>query len=72
MELAKRRNVPVIGLSGFDGGRLNDLSDVKIAVKTDKGKYEIVEGIHAVILHLITKYFQDYFDHQLARRSAGG
>ena len=71
VELAKRRNVPVIGLSGFDGGKLNDLSDVKIAVKTDKGKYEIVEGIHAVILHLITKYFQDYFDHQLARRPAG-
>ncbi|HEV8376939.1 MAG TPA: SIS domain-containing protein [Candidatus Polarisedimenticolia bacterium] len=72
VELARRRNVPVIGLSGFDGGRLNELSDARIAVKTEKGKYEIVEGIHAVILHLITKYFQDYFDHQLARRSSGG
>jgi D-sedoheptulose 7-phosphate isomerase len=72
VELARRRNVPIIGLSGFDGGRLNELSDARIAVKTEKGKYEIVEGIHAVILHLITKYFQDYFDHQLARRSSGG
>ena len=72
VELARQRNVPVIGLSGFDGGRLNLLADARIAVQTEKGKYEIVEGIHAVILHLITKYFQDYFDHQLARRSSGG
>jgi D-sedoheptulose 7-phosphate isomerase len=63
VELAKRNHVPVIGLSGFDGGKLNELADVKILVKTAKGKYEIVEGIHAVILHMITKYFQDYFDH---------
>ena len=63
IELAKRNHVPVIGLSGFDGGKLNEIADVKILVKTDKGRYEIVEGIHAVILHMITKYFQDYFDH---------
>lgn len=63
VELAKRNHVSVIGLSGFDGGKLNELADIKILVKTDKDKYEIVEGIHAVILHIITKYFQDYFDH---------
>ncbi len=63
VELARSRHVPVIGISGFDGGKLNELSDAKVLVKTEKGKYEIVEGIHAVILHLMTKYFQDYFDH---------
>ncbi len=63
VELAKRNHVPVIGLSGFDGGKLNELADIKILVKTNKDKYEIVEGIHAVILHMIIKYFQDYFDH---------
>ena len=71
VELARRRNVPVIGLSGFDGGRLNELADAKIAVETEKGRYEIVEGIHAVVLHLITKYFQDYFDHLIRKRAAG-
>ena len=25
-------------------------------------EYELVEGIHAVILHLFTKYFKDCFD----------
>ena len=63
VELAQQHNVTVVGLSGFDGGVLNQLADVKICVKTEKGKYSIVEGIHAMILHLITQYFQDYFDH---------
>lgn len=63
IELAQKHNVPVIGLSGFDGGKLNQLADVKICVQTEKGKYSIVEGIHAMLLHLITQYFQDYFDH---------
>ncbi len=63
VELAKRRHVPVIGLSGFDGGKLNQLADAKILVKTAKGEYGIVEGIHGVILHLVTQYFKDYFDH---------
>jgi D-sedoheptulose 7-phosphate isomerase len=72
VELARGRHVPVIGISGFDGGRLNEMADAKIAVVTEKGRYEIVEGIHAVILHLITKYFQDYFDHLIRKPAAGG
>lgn len=67
VELARKRHVPVIGLSGFDGGPLNELADAKILVKTAPGAYTIVESVHHAILHLITSYFQDYFDHQLAR-----
>ena len=61
-ELAKQEKIPVIGISGFDGGRLNQLADAKIFVPSKKGEYELVEGVHAVILHLMTKYFKDYFD----------
>ena len=61
VDLARSHQVPVIGISGFDGGRLNPLSDAKIVVATPKGEYELVEGTHAVILHLFTKYFKDYF-----------
>lgn len=61
VELAKKRHVPVVGLSGFDGGKLNELADAKILVKTEKGGYGIVEGVHGVILHLMTEYFKDYF-----------
>lgn len=70
VEMGKRNHVPVIGLSGFDGGVLNTLADAKILVSTAKGRYEIVEGVHAVILHMITKYFMDYFDH-LVQKDAG-
>ncbi len=70
VELAKSRHIQVVGLSGFDGGKLNELADAKILVKTERGKYGIVEGAHAVILHLITTYFQDYFDHLQADKKS--
>ncbi len=69
VELAKSRHIPVIGLSGFDGGRLNELADAKILVSTEKDKYEVVESVHGTVLHLITKYFQDYFDHLVEKDS---
>lgn len=63
VELAKEYKVPVIGLSGFDGGRLNKLADAKILISTEKGQYELVESVHGAILHLMTKYFGEYFDY---------
>lgn len=63
VELAKKRHVPIIGMSGFDGGKLNELADAKILIKTKKGEYEVVEGVHAVVLHLIVKYFKNSFDY---------
>lgn len=65
VELARAHKVPVIGISGFDGGRLNPISDAKILIATPKDEYELVEGIHAIVLHIFTKYFKDYFDHVL-------
>ncbi len=63
VEVAKKHKVPVIGLSGFDGGKLNQLADVKILIPTPKGEYELVESTHDTIMHLMTKYFKEYFDH---------
>ncbi len=67
VNLAKKRKIPVIGLSGFDGGKLNILADAKILVKTDRGDYGVVESIHGTILHLMTEYFKDYFDSLIER-----
>ena len=69
VEVAKERKVPVIGLSGFDGGKLNKLADVKIFVPAPKGEYELVESTHDTVMHLMTRYFRDYVDH-LARQAA--
>jgi D-sedoheptulose 7-phosphate isomerase len=69
VEYAKSKHVPTVGLSGFDGGKLNELVDVKILVPTEKGRYDLVEGAHGVILHLITWYFRDYFEHVLKTKN---
>ena len=66
-EVAEESGIPIIALTGFDGGKLNKLADVKILISTAKGEYEIVESIHSAIFHLMTKYFKDYFDHKLER-----
>jgi D-sedoheptulose 7-phosphate isomerase len=61
VELAKKRGNTVIGISGFDGGKLHKLADAKILAKTRKGEYEIVESVHMTVLHLITKFFKGHF-----------
>ncbi len=70
VELAKSHHVPVIGISGFSGGKLNELADAKIVVKTKPGAYTIVESVHNAILHLFTSYFQDYFDHVVEKNGS--
>lgn len=64
-QVAKDFGIPVIALTGFDGGKLLPLSDAKILVPTEKGKYDIVESIHEVIVHLITRYFQAFINNHL-------
>lgn len=50
------RNLGVftIGILGFDGGRLLDLVDLPLLVKTEKGMYGPVEDIHLSICHEIS------------------
>lgn len=69
VELAKSYHVPVIGISGFSGGKLNELADAKVVIKTKPGAYTIVESVHNALLHLFTSYFQDYFDHKLDKHN---
>ncbi len=69
VSLAKKRHIPIIGLSGFNGGKLNRMADAKILIKTKRGEYESVESVHGVILHLITDYFRNYFDYILSNSS---
>lgn len=67
VELAKEYKASVIGVTGFDGGLLNKLADAKIVVKSEKGAYELVEGIHSVILHMMTLYFKNAFNYQIEK-----
>lgn len=57
VETAKKKNMSVIGLVGFTGGKLMPLSDAKVYVPSQK--YMIVESAHDAICHLIVTYFEE-------------
>ena len=49
----KQQGGSVLGLLGFDGGKLKDMCDVIILAETPKGEYGPVEDIHMILDHLI-------------------
>jgi D-sedoheptulose 7-phosphate isomerase len=52
-EWVKKRGGTVIGLVGFDGGKLKAACDVVIHVATPLGEYGPVEDVHMILDHLI-------------------
>jgi len=57
VEYAKKQKTPVVGLTGFDGGKLKDLSDINFHIPTEKGEYGLVEDMHMILDHIIYSYF---------------
>jgi len=51
MELAKNRGAKILGLAGFDGGKMKELSDACVVVPMDSTPQ--IEGFHGVVQHLI-------------------
>lgn len=58
-QMARKLGGKVASFLGFDGGQLKDLSDVYVLVERDH--YGYVEDVHMLLDHLITGYFQRYF-----------
>ena len=54
----KQRGGRVLGLLGFDGGKLAPLCDVAIVAKTPKGEYGPVEDVHMILDHLIYSWLK--------------
>lgn len=52
VEEAKSRDVTVIGMSGFTGGKLAELADIPLYVPVDN--YAVVEDCHQSLMHVIT------------------
>ena len=50
-EWVKERKGTVMSLVGFDGGRLMEISDIVIHVKSNKGEYGPIEDVHMIINH---------------------
>jgi len=57
VKYAQKKNVKVIGITGFDGGKLRKKSDLSFHVQTSTGQYGIVEDVHMILNHMIYTYF---------------
>lgn len=57
VEYAKTEGATIVGMTGFEGGRLKELADIKFHVATDKGEYGIVEDVHMILDHIIYSYY---------------
>lgn len=55
-ELARSRGAKVLGLLGFDGGRLKALCDEHVLIPSDQ--YGVVEDLHMSIAHILTFYLK--------------
>ena len=58
VEWVKENNGTTIGWSGFDGGKLFELSDYSVLIETPKGEYAPVEDLHMILDHIIVSWFQ--------------
>lgn len=57
-EWVKEQGGSVISFVGFTGGKLRNLSDVVVHVKTEAGEYGPVEDAHLVLNHILAHWFQ--------------
>ena len=57
-EWVRKQGGVVMSLVGFDGGKLKDISDIVIHVKSEEGEYGPVEDIHMIMDHLLANWLQ--------------
>lgn len=67
VDYAKSRGAKVVGLTGFDGGKLRGLADISIHVSTQKGEYGPVEDLHMIVDHLVGAYLAAVVRREKAR-----
>jgi len=69
IEMAKKRNAKVVGLAGFDGGKMKELGDACIVVPKDSTPH--VEGFHGVLQHLIVFRLKEMIDEYYKNHETG-
>jgi len=58
-EWVKSKGGKIIGLLGFSGGKLIELCDIRIHVRTEPGEYGPVEDAHLIMNHILAHWFQN-------------
>ena len=56
IKTAKKHNMKIISLTGFDGGKVKMLSDANINVSSNN--YGIIESIHHSLMNIISQYLR--------------
>jgi len=54
---AKEKGSTVVGMTGFNGGRLKQLSDINFHIQTNNGEYGLVEDAHMILDHILHSYY---------------
>lgn len=54
---AKEVGTTIVGVTGFNGGELKELSDINFHIQTVKGEYGLVEDMHMILDHIIFSYY---------------
>lgn len=62
VKYANEINSTVVGLSGFDGGKLKKLSNIQLHINSKKGEYGLVEDAHLILNHILFSYFLEEND----------
>ncbi len=58
VQYARRRNAKVIGMTGGTGGKLKEMSDIRLHVESNI--IEQVEDIHLIFAHIVVYLFKQY------------
>jgi len=62
VEYANKCNAITIGLLGFSGGKVRNMLDHEITVRSDN--YGVIETVHPAIHHLMVGYFRQKIDNE--------
>ena len=58
MDFANKNGARTIGLTGFDGGKMDGMADICLNIPTFNGEYGPVEDIFTIIGHLIYSFLK--------------
>ena len=57
VDYAKNLGCKIIGITGFDGGKLKLVSDINFHVDAPQNEYGLVEDTHMILDHIIYSYY---------------
>jgi D-sedoheptulose 7-phosphate isomerase len=57
VDYAQDLGCKIVGVTGFNGGYLKEISDISFHVNVPKNEYGLVEDAHMILDHIIYSYY---------------